>query len=62
MQDDKTPKFLDKVNNRVIDDLKITIKAGSKIRIAAASFSIYAFQSLKDELEKIDGLDFFVYW
>lgn len=58
MQDDKTPKFLDNVNNRVIDDLKITIKAGSKIRIAAASFSIYAFQSLKDELEKIDGLDF----
>ncbi len=58
MQDDKTPKFFNNVNDRVIDDLKVTIKAGSKIRIAAASFSIYAFQSLKDDLEKIESLDF----
>lgn len=58
MQDDKTPKFFNNVNDRVIDDLKVTIKSGSKIQIAAASFSIYAFQSLKDELSQVENLEF----
>lgn len=51
-------KQLDNVNKRVVDDLKERITPKSKIAIAAASFSIYAFEALKDELEKVDELRF----
>ncbi|MBP7806695.1 DEAD/DEAH box helicase family protein, partial [Candidatus Gracilibacteria bacterium] len=40
------------------DDLKKTIKKGSKVNLAAAIFSIYGYESLKTELNKIDGLRF----
>lgn len=40
------------------DDLAVEIKKGSKLSIAAACFSIYAFQELKDELQDIDELRF----
>lgn len=40
------------------DDLKKEIKGGSKLRIAASCFSIYAFNALKTELEQIDELKF----
>ena len=40
------------------DDLKNEIKSGSRLRIAASCFSIYAYSALKAELEKIDELDF----
>lgn len=40
------------------DDLKNEIKAGSKLRIAATCFSIYAYAALKEELEQIDELKF----
>lgn len=40
------------------DDLSVEIKEGSKLSIAAACFSIYAFQALKDELKDIDQLRF----
>lgn len=52
------PKQLDNVNNRVVDDLKDRLTDKSKVAIAAASFSIYAFEALKDELEKVDELRF----
>jgi SNF2 family DNA or RNA helicase len=52
------PKQLDNVNNRVVDDLKERLTDKSKVAIAAASFSIYAFEALKDELEKVDELRF----
>lgn len=55
---DNTPKFFDNVTTRVIDDIKITIKYGSKLSIAAASFSIYAYQLLKKELEQVEELKF----
>lgn len=58
MSPDNTPKFFDNVTNRVIDDLKTTIRSGSRIDIAAASFSIYAYQLLKKELEQVDELNF----
>lgn len=51
-------KQFDNINNRVIDDLKLHIKPGSKLSIAAASFSIYAYETLKNELEKIAELRF----
>ena len=40
------------------DDLATEIKQGSKLSIAAACFSIYAFQELKKELQGIDELRF----
>ncbi|MDH7913474.1 helicase-related protein [Winogradskyella sp. SYSU M77433] len=51
-------KLIDNVNNRLGDDLKASIDKGSKISIAAASFSIYAFEALKKELGNIDELRF----
>ena len=40
------------------DDLAVEIKPGSKLSIAAACFSIYAFDALKEELKNIDELRF----
>lgn len=42
----------------VKDDLEKKIKSGSKVSIAAACFSIYAYQALKEELEKCDEFRF----
>lgn len=42
----------------VKDDLEKRIKSGSKVSIAAACFSIYAYQALKEELEKCDEFRF----
>lgn len=44
-------KLIDNVNQTLRDDLSNEIKSGSKVSIAAASFSIYAYQELKKELE-----------
>lgn len=40
------------------DDLPVEIKPGSKLSIAAACFSIYAFQELKTQLSSIHELRF----
>lgn len=42
----------------VKDDLEKKIKSGSKVSIAAACFSIYAYQALKDELKNCDSFRF----
>lgn len=52
------PKLINNINERVVDDLKEKLSKGSRISIAAASFSIYAFEALKNELESIDELRF----
>lgn len=52
---------MDIINNRdklLGDDLKNEIKKGSKIKIAASCFSIYAFDVLKEELKDIEELRF----
>src|SRR5882757_7043285 len=49
---------IDNVSHLLGDNLKQTIASGSKLRIAASCFSIYAFEALKAELEKIDSLQF----
>ena len=51
-------KLIDNVNQTLKEDLKNQIKKSSKISIAAASFSIYAFDQLKKELKNIDELRF----
>lgn len=52
------PKLIDNVNQTLRDDLMATIKSGSRVSVAAASFSIYAFQELRDKLCEIDELRF----
>ena len=42
----------------VRDDLAKKIKTGSKLSLAAACFSMYAYQALKKELESCDELRF----
>ncbi len=51
-------KIIDNVDRLLGDDLKATISRGSKLRMAASTFSIYAFEALRDELEKLDSLEF----
>ncbi len=52
------PKLINNINERVVDDLKSRLSSKSKVSIAAASFSIYAFEALKKELEDIEELRF----
>lgn len=52
------PKLINNINERVVDDLKHRLSPNSKVSIAAASFSIYAFQALKEELERVEELHF----
>lgn len=51
-------KLLDNVNSKLKDDLTVELKKGSKVSIAAAYFSIYAYQELKKQLETIEELRF----
>ncbi len=51
-------KQFDNVTERVIDDLKAALTPGCKLSIAAASFSIYAYEALKEELEQVEELRF----
>ena len=52
------PKSFDNINAKVIDDLRVQLTAHSRVAIAAAGFSIYAYEALKEELEGIDELRF----
>lgn len=46
-------KIFNNITDIVRDDLKKTIRHGSKISIAAACFSMYAYKELKSQLEQI---------
>jgi SNF2 family DNA or RNA helicase len=51
-------KILDNINNTVRDDLRVEIKRGSKVSVAAACFSMYAYQELKKQLESVEEFRF----
>lgn len=51
-------EVIDNINNILKDDLATTIKPNSKMSIASACFSIYAYKELKKQLESIDELRF----
>lgn len=51
-------KIIDNINERLKDDLEQEIKKDSKLSIAAAYFSIYAYRTLKQKLENISELRF----
>ena len=50
--------LIDNITKTLRDDLKVEIKAGSKISMAACCFSIYAFQELKEQLKDIEEFRF----
>lgn len=51
-------KIFNNVTDIVRDDMAETIKKGSKVSIAAACFSMYAYKELKKQLEGIDEFRF----
>ncbi len=52
------PKLINNTSERLVDNLKARLSTKSRISIAAASFSIYAFEALKKELGKVEELRF----
>lgn len=51
-------KNFNNIANRVIEDFKFDLKSKSMLKIASASFSIYAYEALKKELEKVESVQF----
>lgn len=50
-------KILDnKLQGKVVDELRKNIRTGTKLSIISAYFTIYAYQELRNELNKIDNL------
>lgn len=51
-------KIINNITDKLSDELKEKLEPGSKLSIAAACFSVYAFEELKTQLEGIDALRF----
>lgn len=51
-------ELIDNINRKLKEDLSSEVHKGSKMSIAAACFSIYAFAELKKELKNLDELRF----
>ena len=51
-------KVFDNITEIVRDDMEKSIKKGSKVSIAAACFSMYAYQELKTQLNSVDEFRF----
>jgi hypothetical protein len=51
-------QIIDNINVLLGDELKKDLKRGQRLRIAASSFSIFAFEALRKELQLIDELQF----
>ena len=51
-------KIFDNVTEIVRDDMVSTIRKGSKVSIAAACFSMYAYKELRKQLEQVDECRF----
>ena len=51
-------KIFNNVTDIVRDDMIATIKPHSKVSIAAACFSMYAYQELRKQLEQVDEFNF----
>lgn len=51
-------ELIDNITRLLGDDLKATLKPRARLKVAASCFSMYAFEALKAELEKIEELNF----
>jgi hypothetical protein len=51
-------QIIDNINTLLGDDLKKSLRSKSRLKIAASCFSMYAYEALKTELGRIQGLEF----
>jgi SNF2 family DNA or RNA helicase len=51
-------EIFDNINRIVKSDLEVSIENGSRLSVAAACFSIYAYQALRNQLDGIEELRF----
>lgn len=51
-------KIINNITDKLSDELKEKLEPSSKLSIAAACFSVYAFEELRTQLEGIDALRF----
>ena len=51
-------ELIDNKSKTLSEDLSVEIRKGSKLSIAVACFSIYAFQELKEQLSSVDEFRF----
>ncbi len=51
-------KIIDNINSLLGCDLRSSLKHNARLKIAASSFSIYAYEALRKELGKISSLEF----
>lgn len=51
-------KIINNITEKLSDNLREAMTAQSKIAIAAACFSVYAYEELKEQLEQVDELRF----
>lgn len=50
--------IIDNINQTLGNDIKQNLKEGSRLKVAASYFSIYAFSALQEELENIEEMQF----
>lgn len=51
-------KIINNITEKLSDELKQDLRVGGRLSIAAACFSVYAFEELKTQLFQIDALRF----
>lgn len=51
-------EILDNITRLLGDDLKGSLVPGSRLKVAASCFSIYAYEALKAELEQVEAVEF----
>ena len=51
-------KIINNITEKLADDLRITVEPGSRVSVAAACFSVYAFEELRTQLERVSELRF----
>jgi len=51
-------EIIDNINHLLGDSLKQELTPGSRLKIAASCFSIYAYEALKEQLENLESLEF----
>ena len=51
-------KIINNITEKLVDDLRVTIRPGSRVSVAAACFSIYAYEELKAQFETLDEFRF----
>ena len=51
-------QIIDNVSSFLGDNLKQTLKPEAKLKIAASCFSMFAYEALREELEKLESVEF----